>query len=69
VNCAQPDAFLQIANVGDSTAFLWDGKASLKLTTDHKVTDATERERIVSAGTKAKCLYFSVFILLLLTCL
>merc|ERR1712137_1176183 len=46
--------YVQSANVGDSTAFLCrDGKAML-LSKDHKVNEASERQRLLDAGLDLK---------------
>lgn len=44
------DVLLQAANLGDSTAFLWDGQECVQLTVDHKPTTPSERERIQAMG-------------------
>eukprot|EP01126_Amoeba_proteus_P029445 TRINITY_DN2904_c0_g1_i16.p1 TRINITY_DN2904_c0_g1~~TRINITY_DN2904_c0_g1_i16.p1 ORF type:complete len:535 (-),score=137.98 TRINITY_DN2904_c0_g1_i16:106-1632(-) len=42
--------YLQVANIGDSSAFLLDGGKCVKLTVDHKLTLSSERERIIASG-------------------
>lgn len=42
--------YMQAANVGDSSALLIRGKTVVWLTKDHKPTEASERERLISSG-------------------
>lgn len=44
------DRFLQVANVGDSRAYLSRNGKAVCLTKDHKVTSEEERKRITSMG-------------------
>lgn len=42
--------YVQSANVGDSTAFLCRDGTSIMLSKDHKVNEASERQRLLDAG-------------------
>eukprot|EP01087_Luapelamoeba_hula_P010432 TRINITY_DN2768_c0_g1_i1.p1 TRINITY_DN2768_c0_g1~~TRINITY_DN2768_c0_g1_i1.p1 ORF type:complete len:212 (-),score=18.24 TRINITY_DN2768_c0_g1_i1:114-749(-) len=44
------DRYLQVANVGDSHAFLYRDGEVIPLTAEHKLSNLAERGRIISAG-------------------
>eukprot|EP01103_Thecamoeba_quadrilineata_P015635 TRINITY_DN5001_c0_g1_i1.p1 TRINITY_DN5001_c0_g1~~TRINITY_DN5001_c0_g1_i1.p1 ORF type:complete len:463 (+),score=112.36 TRINITY_DN5001_c0_g1_i1:158-1546(+) len=46
----QDEKFLQVANVGDSTAFLCRNGKAVMISQDHKVTDLAEQQRMKDAG-------------------
>jgi len=50
--CTDGKRYIQCANVGDSSAFAWVNGQSKMLNIDHKVTEETERQRLISEGVK-----------------
>jgi serine/threonine protein phosphatase PrpC len=42
--------YLQVANLGDSTAYLLNGQECVQLTVDHNPTQQSERDRIQAMG-------------------
>jgi len=46
--------YLQAANVGDSNAYLFRGRRAVMLTTEHKVTNPGERQRLRDMGIEVR---------------
>ncbi|KYQ90440.1 protein phosphatase 2C [Tieghemostelium lacteum] len=47
---ADQQRYLQVANLGDSSAYLCRGGRAIELTFDHKANDPREKQRLIDAG-------------------